>query len=68
MTVREMVGAMLASKGVTEPTAKQYRDLQAGLRASLEGHSGEDGGAGWGSAAHAAEDRQLMLANRCKSA
>jgi hypothetical protein len=41
MTVREMVDALLASKGVTEPTAKQYRDLQAGLRASLEGHSGK---------------------------
>jgi hypothetical protein len=41
MTVREMVDAMLAAKGITEPTAKQYKDLQSGLRASLEGHSGK---------------------------
>jgi hypothetical protein len=34
------VGAILASKG-TDATAKQYRDLQAGLRASLEGHAGK---------------------------
>jgi hypothetical protein len=41
MTVREAVDGMLAAKGVTEPTAKQYKDLQSGLRASLEGHSGK---------------------------
>jgi hypothetical protein len=41
MTVREIVDAMLAAKGVTEPTAKQHNDLQSGLRASLEGHVGK---------------------------
>lgn len=41
MAVREIVDALLAAKGVTDATAKQYRDLQAGLRASLEGHSGK---------------------------
>lgn len=41
LTVREIVDAILAGKGVTDPTAKQYRDLQAGLRASLEGHAGK---------------------------
>jgi hypothetical protein len=41
MTVREIVDALLAAKGVTDATAKNYKDLQAGLRASLEGHSGK---------------------------
>ena len=41
MTVREIVDAILAAKGVTDATAKQYRDLQAGLRSSLEGHAGK---------------------------
>jgi hypothetical protein len=41
LTVREIVDAILAGKGVTDATAKQYRDLQAGLRASLEGHAGK---------------------------
>jgi hypothetical protein len=41
MTVREMVDAMLAAKGITELTTKQRNDLHSGLRASLEGHSGK---------------------------
>jgi hypothetical protein len=41
MTVRQIVDGLLASKGVTDATPKQYKDLQAGLRASLEGHSGK---------------------------
>jgi hypothetical protein len=41
MTVREIVDAMMTAKGITDPTPKQYKDLQAGLRASLDGHSGK---------------------------
>ena len=41
MTVREIVNALLAAKGVTDAPAKRYRDLQTGLRASLEGNSGK---------------------------
>jgi hypothetical protein len=41
MTVREIVDAILAAKGVTDATEKQYRDLQSGLRASLAGHDGK---------------------------
>jgi hypothetical protein len=41
MTVRQIVDGLLAAKGVTDATAKQYKDLQAGLRASLEGHVGK---------------------------
>jgi hypothetical protein len=39
MTVRQIVDGLLAGKGITDATPKQYKDLQAGLRASLEGHS-----------------------------
>src|SRR5580704_14950432 len=41
MTVREIVDAMLAAKGITDATAKQHNDLQGGLRASLEAHAGK---------------------------
>jgi hypothetical protein len=40
MTVREIVDALMTSKGITDATTKQFNDLQSGLRASLEGHSG----------------------------
>jgi hypothetical protein len=41
MTVREIVDALMASKGITDATTKQFNDLQSGLRASLEGNSGK---------------------------
>ena len=41
MTVREIVDALLAAKGITGITAKQHNDLEAGLRASLTGHEGK---------------------------
>jgi hypothetical protein len=41
LTVRELVDAVLAVKGVTDAAVKQHKDLQAGLRASLEGHAGK---------------------------
>ncbi len=41
MTVREIVDGLLAAKGITDAKAKNYKDLQSGLRASLEGHSGK---------------------------
>jgi hypothetical protein len=41
LTVRELVDAVLAAKGVRDATVKQHKDLQAGLRASLEGHAGK---------------------------
>jgi len=39
--VREIVDAILATKGVTSATAKQRAGLEAGLRASLENHAGK---------------------------
>src|SRR5271163_2713014 len=33
LTVRELVDSLLAAEGVRDATAKQHRDLQAGLRA-----------------------------------
>jgi hypothetical protein len=41
MTVREIVDALMTSKSITNGTTKQFNDLQSGLRASLEGHSGK---------------------------
>jgi hypothetical protein len=41
LTVRELVDAILAAKGLTDATVKQHRDLQAGLQAPLEGHAGK---------------------------
>ena len=41
MAVREITDAILAVKGVTNATAKQHEDLQAGVRASLEDHAGK---------------------------
>jgi hypothetical protein len=41
MTVRELVDAILAVKGITDATAKQHKDLEAGLRASLGVHEGK---------------------------
>jgi hypothetical protein len=41
LTVREIVDAILAAKGVTGTTAKQRTGLEAGLRASLENHAGK---------------------------
>jgi hypothetical protein len=49
MTVPGMGDAMLTAKGITEPTAEQWNDLQGGLRASLEGHSGKTVEVGEGS-------------------
>jgi hypothetical protein len=39
MTVREIAAAVLAAKGVTDATHKQVRDLEAGLRSSLENNA-----------------------------
>jgi hypothetical protein len=39
--VRQPVDALLAAKGIRDATAKQHRDLQAGLRASFESHAGK---------------------------
>ena len=41
MTMREIVDTMLAAYGVTEAVAKQYKDLQSGLRALLKSHVGK---------------------------
>jgi len=41
LTTREIVGRLLASKHVREPTEQQVRDLVAGARASLEYQTGK---------------------------
>lgn len=41
MTVREIARALLAAKGTADPTAKQLRTLEGGLRASLEHNAGK---------------------------
>jgi hypothetical protein len=41
MTVREIAAAVLATKGIADATKKQLRDLEAGLRASLENNAGK---------------------------
>jgi hypothetical protein len=40
MTVKEIADAVLAGRGITETTSKQRRDLEAGLRSSLESNAG----------------------------
>jgi hypothetical protein len=41
MTVRQIVDALLAAKGITGVTSKQHNDLEASLHASLGGHEGK---------------------------
>jgi hypothetical protein len=41
MTVRAIVDAVLARKGITDATAKQHEMLQQAIRSSLEGHVGK---------------------------
>jgi hypothetical protein len=40
VTVREITATILAAEGITGATAKQCRDLEAGVRSSLENHAG----------------------------
>ena len=39
--MREITDAMLASRGIKDATEKQHYDLQAGIRSSLENHTGK---------------------------
>ena len=41
LTTREIVVAMLQAKGVSEPTAKQVRDLYGGVQSSLRNCAGK---------------------------
>ena len=41
MTVTEIAAAMLAAKGVEEPTRKQRLGIEAGVRCSLENNAGK---------------------------
>jgi hypothetical protein len=41
MTVREIVDAVIAAKGITGATAKQHDMLQQAVRSSLDGHDGK---------------------------
>jgi hypothetical protein len=41
MTVREIADAVLATRGVTDATAKQVEMLQQAVRSSLENHAGK---------------------------
>jgi hypothetical protein len=41
LTVRELVDAILAAKGITDATAKQHEMLQQAARSSLENHVGK---------------------------
>jgi hypothetical protein len=41
LTAREIMGAVLAARGITSATDKQRRDLEGGIRASLENNVGK---------------------------
>jgi hypothetical protein len=41
MTVREIVDAVLAAKGITETDKRQRLGIEAGIRSSLEDHAGK---------------------------
>jgi len=45
LTVREIADAILAAKGVRDATAKQRAGIEAGVRSSLENHTGKSGSA-----------------------
>jgi len=48
LTVREITDAVLAAKGIRDATVKQRAGIDAGIRASLESHSGKTVEAGEG--------------------
>jgi|HubBroStandDraft_6_1064221.scaffolds.fasta_scaffold6089632_1 hypothetical protein len=41
MTVREIVDAVIAAKGITGASAKQHEMLQQAVRSSLDGYDGK---------------------------
>ncbi len=41
LTVREIANAVLAAKGITDASKRQWAGIEAGIRASLESHAGK---------------------------
>jgi hypothetical protein len=67
MPVTEIVGAMLAAKGVKDATAKQRKGIEAGVRCSFREQREQGRGACRGRGAEAVEARRLRAGDRSRN-